>query len=91
MNAATVCCGLDNRGVANANGKLFVDAARREDGGARRQHWREGALGTTPDRRGLQGGPRDHVARLLVYKNLVVTGFAEASTGVRGLLRGVQA
>ncbi|MGH8679279.1 MAG: PQQ-dependent dehydrogenase, methanol/ethanol family, partial [Burkholderiales bacterium] len=79
---ATVCCGLDNRGVAYANGKIFVgrldaklaalDASTgKELWVATVQDYKKGHAITSPP---------------MVYKNLVVTGMAGGEYGVRGFL-----
>jgi len=79
---ATVCCGLDNRGAAYANGKLFVgrldaklvalDASTgKELWIATVQDYRKGHAITSPP---------------TVYKNLVVTGIAGGEYGVRGFV-----
>jgi PQQ-dependent dehydrogenase (methanol/ethanol family) len=79
---ATVCCGLDNRGVAYADGKVFFGtldakliALDAETGKklwtARVANYRDGyAITTVP----------------LVYKNLVVTGMSGGEYGVRGFI-----
>lgn len=80
---ATVCCGLDNRGVAYANGKIFVtrldaklvalDAATgKELWGATVMDYKKGHAITSPP---------------LIVKDLVVTGFAGGEYGVRGALQ----
>ena len=79
---ATVCCGLDNRGAAYANGKLFVgrldaklvalDAnTGKELWTATVQDYKKGHAITSPP---------------VVYKNLVVTGIAGGEYGVRGFV-----
>ena len=79
---ATVCCGLDNRGVAYANGKVFfgrLDAklvALDANTGKRLwtttvENYRNGHAITSPP---------------LVYKNLVVTGIAGGEYGIRGFV-----
>ncbi len=79
---ATVCCGLDNRGVAYANGKVFfgrLDAkmvALDANTGKRLwtvtvENYRNGHAITSPP---------------LVYKNLVVTGIAGGEYGIRGFI-----
>lgn len=79
---ATVCCGLDNRGVAYANGKIFVgrldaklvalDAKTGEElWVATVAEYKNGYAITSPP---------------VVYKNLVVTGMAGGEYGVRGFL-----
>ncbi len=78
--AATVCCGLVNRGAAYAGGKLFfgsldgyltaLDAkSGKEIWRTRVVDYRQGAAITSPP---------------LVVKNLVVTGYAGGEYGVRG-------
>jgi PQQ-dependent dehydrogenase (methanol/ethanol family) len=80
---ATVCCGLDSRGVAYANGKVFVGrldaklAALDANTGkelwvATVQDYKKGHAITSPP---------------LVYKNLVVTGIAGGEYGIRGFLQ----
>ena len=80
---ATVCCGLDNRGVAYANGKIFVtrldaklvalDAASgKELWSATVMDYKKGHAITSPP---------------LIVKDLVVTGFAGGEYGVRGALQ----
>jgi len=79
---ATVCCGLDNRGVAYADGKIFfgrLDAklvALDADTGeelwtATVADYKKGHAITSPP---------------LVYKNLVVTGIAGGEYGIRGFV-----
>ncbi len=79
---ATVCCGLDNRGAAYANGKLFVgrldaklvalDAnTGKELWTATVQDYKKGHAITSPP---------------VVYKNLVVSGIAGGEYGVRGFV-----
>jgi len=78
----TTCCGLDNRGVAYAHGKLFV--ARLDamlvalDAGTGKELWKakvvdykQGHAITSPP---------------TIAKNLVVTGFAGGEYGVRGAI-----
>ena len=79
---ATVCCGLDNRGVAYANGKVFFGRLDAKlvalDAETGKQLWiqtvenyRNGySITTVP----------------LVYKNLVVTGMSGGEYGVRGFI-----
>ncbi len=80
---ATVCCGLDNRGVAYANGKVFVgrlDARLTAlDANTGKELWtvdvedyKKGHAITSPP---------------VVYKNLVVTGIAGGEYGIRGFLQ----
>jgi alcohol dehydrogenase (cytochrome c) len=79
---ATVCCGLDNRGVAYANGKLFVGRLDAKlvalDANSGKVLWtatvadyKKGHAITSPP---------------LPYKNLVVSGMAGGEYGVRGFL-----
>jgi PQQ-dependent dehydrogenase (methanol/ethanol family) len=79
---ATVCCGLDNRGVAYANGKVFFGRLDAKlvalDANTGKQLWiqtvenyRNGHAITSPP---------------LVYKNLVVTGIAGGEYGIRGFI-----
>ena len=79
---ATVCCGLDNRGVAYANGKVFfgrLDARLIAlDANTGKQLWnvpvadyKKGHAITSPP---------------VVYKNLVVTGIAGGEYGIRGFV-----
>ncbi len=79
---ATVCCGLDNRGVAYSNGRIFVgrldaklvalDAKTGEElWSATVADYKKGHAITSPP---------------LVYKNLVVTGIAGGEYGIRGFV-----
>lgn len=79
---ATVCCGLDNRGVAYANGKVFfgrLDARLVAlDANTGKELWnipvadyKKGHAITSPP---------------VVYKNLVVTGIAGGEYGIRGFI-----
>ena len=79
---ATVCCGLDNRGVAYANGKVFFGRLDAKlvalDANTGKKLWtttvenyRNGHAITSPP---------------LVYKNLVVTGIAGGEYGIRGFI-----
>jgi PQQ-dependent dehydrogenase (methanol/ethanol family) len=79
---ATVCCGLDNRGVAYANGKVFfgrldaklvaLDAKTGEElWTATVADYKTGHAITSPP---------------VVYKNLVVTGIAGGEYGIRGFV-----
>ncbi len=81
--AATVCCGLDNRGVAYANGRIFVTRLDAKmvalDANTGKELWtvtvvdyKVGHAITSPP---------------VVYKNLVVTGFAGGEYGVRGAVQ----
>jgi len=80
---ATVCCGLDNRGVAVANGKVFVGRLDAKlvalDANTGKELWtatvadyKKGHAITSPP---------------LVYKNLVVTGIAGGEYGIRGFVQ----
>jgi len=80
---ATVCCGLDSRGVAYANGRVFVTRLDAKlvalDANTGKELWtvtvvdyKAGHAITSPP---------------LVYKNLVVTGFAGGEYGVRGAVQ----
>jgi PQQ-dependent dehydrogenase (methanol/ethanol family) len=79
----TVCCGLDNRGVAYANGKVFVTRLDAKmvalDASTGKELWtvtvadyKVGHAITSPP---------------VVYKNLVVTGYAGGEYGVRGAVQ----
>jgi len=79
----TVCCGLDNRGVAYANGKVFVTRLDAKmvalDANTGKELWmvtvvdyHAGHAITSPP---------------LVYKDLVVTGYAGGEYGVRGAVQ----
>jgi PQQ-dependent dehydrogenase (methanol/ethanol family) len=79
---ATVCCGLDNRGVAYANGKIFVGRLDAKlvalDASSGKVLWtatvadyKKGHAITSPP---------------LPYKNLVVSGMAGGEYGVRGFI-----
>jgi PQQ-dependent dehydrogenase (methanol/ethanol family) len=81
--AATVCCGLDSRGVAYANGKVFVTRLDAKmvalDANTGKELWsvtvvdyKTGHAITSPP---------------VVYKNLVVTGYAGGEYGVRGAVQ----
>jgi PQQ-dependent dehydrogenase (methanol/ethanol family) len=81
--AATVCCGLDSRGVAYANGKVFVTRLDAKmvalDANTGKQLWsvtvadyKAGHAITSPP---------------VVYKDLVVTGYAGGEYGVRGAVQ----
>jgi len=81
--AATVCCGLASRGVAYANGKVFVTRLDAKmvalDANTGKELWsvtvvdyKSGHAITSPP---------------VVYKNLVVTGYAGGEYGVRGALQ----
>lgn len=77
---ATVCCGLDNRGVAYANGRVFVTRLDAKmvalDAGTGKELWsvtvrdyKKGHAITSPP---------------LIVKDLVVTGIAGGEYGIRG-------
>jgi PQQ-dependent dehydrogenase (methanol/ethanol family) len=79
----TVCCGLDNRGVAYANGKVFVTRLDARmvalDASTGKELWtvtvadyKAGHAITSPP---------------VVYKDLVVTGYAGGEYGVRGAVQ----
>jgi glucose dehydrogenase len=79
----TVCCGLDNRGIAYANGKVFVGRLDAKlvalDANTGKELWnvtvvdyKAGHAITSPP---------------LVVKNLVVTGYAGGEYGVRGAVQ----
>ncbi len=81
--AQYACCGIGNRGVAFADGKVFVgrldgklvalDAANgKELWTAKVSNYKEGAGITSPP---------------LIVKNLVITGYAGGEFGVRGALQ----
>lgn len=80
---ATVCCGLDNRGVAYANGKVFVGRLDAKlvalDANTGKQLW----IATVQDYK------KGHAITSppVVYKNLVVTGMAGGEYGVRGFVQ----
>ncbi|PYO47452.1 MAG: hypothetical protein DMD84_23550 [Candidatus Rokuibacteriota bacterium] len=80
---ATVCCGLDSRGVAYANGKVFVTRLDAKlvalDANTGKELWtvtvvdyKVGHAITSPP---------------VLYKNLVVTGYAGGEYGVRGAVQ----
>jgi alcohol dehydrogenase (cytochrome c) len=80
---ATVCCGLDNRGVAYANGKVFFGLLDAKlialDAQTGKVLW----TATVADYKtghAITSPP-------LVYKNLVVTGIAGGEYGIRGFLQ----
>lgn len=79
---ATVCCGLDNRGVAYANGKVFVG---RLDAKLVALDAKTGAELWTATVADYKNGYAI-TSPPLVYKNLVVTGMAGGEYGVRGFL-----
>jgi alcohol dehydrogenase (cytochrome c) len=80
---ATVCCGLDNRGAAYANGRVFVTRLDAKmvalDANTGKELWsvtvvdyKKGHAITSPP---------------VVYKDLVVTGYAGGEYGVRGAVQ----
>ena len=80
---ATVCCGLDNRGVAYSNGRIFVGRLDAKlvalDANTGKELWnvtvmdyKTGHAITSPP---------------LVFKDLVVTGYAGGEYGVRGAVQ----
>ena len=80
---ATVCCGLDNRGVAYANGRVFLGRLDAKltalDANTGKELWtmpvmdyKKGHAITSPP---------------VVYKDLVVTGIAGGEYGIRGFLQ----
>ncbi len=79
---ATVCCGLDNRGVAYANGKVFfgrLDARLVAlDANTGKQLWNV-AVADYKNGHAITSPP-------VVYKNLVVTGIAGGEYGIRGFV-----
>jgi PQQ-dependent dehydrogenase (methanol/ethanol family) len=80
---ATVCCGLDSRGVAYANGKVFVtrlDAALVAlDAKTGKELWNVAVVDYKVGH-AITSPP-------VVYKDLVVTGYAGGEFGVRGALQ----
>lgn len=80
---ATVCCGLDNRGVAYANGKVFFGRLDAKlvalDANTGKQLW----IATVQDYK------KGHAITSppVVYKNLVVTGVAGGEYGIRGFVQ----
>src|SRR5581483_9668386 len=80
---STVCCGLDNRGVAYANGKVFVGRLDAKlvalDAKTGKQLW----IATVQDYK------KGHAITSppVVYKNLVVTGIAGGEYGIRGFVQ----
>jgi len=80
---ATVCCGLDSRGVAYANGKIFVGRLDAKlaalDANTGKELW----VSTVADY------AKGHAITSppVVYKNLVVTGMAGGEYGVRGFVQ----
>jgi len=79
---ATVCCGLDNRGVAYANGKVFVGRLDARlvalDANTGKELWNV-AVADYKKGHAITSPP-------LVYKNLVVTGIAGGEYGIRGFI-----
>jgi PQQ-dependent dehydrogenase (methanol/ethanol family) len=80
---ATVCCGLDNRGVSYANGKIFFGRLDAKlvalDANTGKELW----VATVADYKtghAITSPP-------LVYKNLIVTGIAGGEYGIRGFLQ----
>jgi len=79
---STVCCGLDNRGVAYANGKIFLGRLDAKlvalDANTGKQLW----IATVQDYK------KGHAITSppVVYKNLVVTGIAGGEYGIRGFV-----
>src|SRR3989440_2732377 len=80
---ATVCCGLVSRGVAYANGKVFVTRLDAKlialDANTGKELWTQ----TVVDYKAGHAITSPPV----VYKNLVVTGFAGGEYGVRGAVQ----
>jgi len=80
---ATVCCGLDNRGVAYANGRIFVTRLDAKmvalDANTGKPQW---TVTVVDYKKGhaISSPP-------VVYKDLVVTGFAGGEYGVRGAVQ----
>jgi PQQ-dependent dehydrogenase (methanol/ethanol family) len=81
--AATVCCGLGNRGVAYASGRVFVGRLDARlvalDAATGKELWKVTVVDYKTGH-AITSPP-------LVYKNLVVTGFAGGEYGVRGALQ----
>jgi len=79
---ATVCCGLDNRGVAYANGKVFVGRLDARlvalDANTGKELWNV-AVADYKKGHAITSPP-------LVYKKLVVTGIAGGEYGIRGFI-----
>ena len=80
---ATVCCGLDNRGVAYANGKIFFGRLDAKlvalDANTGKELW----MATVADYKtghAITSPP-------VVHKNLVVTGIAGGEYGIRGFVQ----
>jgi len=80
---ATVCCGLDSRGVAYANGKVFVTRLDAKlvalDANTGKELWTQTVVDYKVGH-AITSPP-------VVYKNLVVTGFAGGEYGVRGAVQ----
>jgi len=80
---ATVCCGLDSRGVAYANGKVFVTRLDAKlvalDANTGKELWTQ----TVVDYKSGHAITSPPV----VYKDVVVTGFAGGEYGVRGAVQ----
>lgn len=79
---ATVCCGLDNRGVAYANGKVFFGTLDAKlialDANTGKKLW-SAKVANYKDGYAITTVP-------LVYKSLVVTGMSGGEYGVRGFI-----
>jgi PQQ-dependent dehydrogenase (methanol/ethanol family) len=77
---ATVCCGLDNRGVAYANGRIFVGRLDAKmvalDAKTGKELWKV-TVADYKTGHAITSPP-------VVYKDLVVTGFAGGEYGIRG-------
>jgi len=80
---ATVCCGLDNRGVAYANGKIFFGRLDAKlvalDANTGKQLW-QATVADYKAGHAITSPPT-------VYKNLVVTGIAGGEYGIRGFVQ----
>jgi PQQ-dependent dehydrogenase (methanol/ethanol family) len=80
---ATVCCGLDNRGVAYANGRIFVGRLDAKlvalDANTGKEVWSQAVMDYKTGH-SITSPP-------VVYKNLVVTGIAGGEYGVRGFIQ----
>ena len=80
---ATVCCGLDSRGVAYASGKVFVTRLDAKlvalDANTGKELWSQTVVDYKVGH-AITSPP-------VVYKNLVVTGFAGGEYGVRGAVQ----
>jgi PQQ-dependent dehydrogenase (methanol/ethanol family) len=80
---ATVCCGLDNRGVAYANGKIFVGRLDAKlvalDANTGKELW-TATVADYAKGHAITSPPT-------VYKNLVVTGLAGGEYGIRGFVQ----